>query len=67
MQLRYKGYMLLGIDYSSLTKQTCLSRFSRPKGQFVLDIMEQSSPCSKQCHTKVFQDIPGCSPAFLLK
>ena len=48
--------MYLGIDYSLLTMETCLSKCSRPKGQFVLYIMEQGSPCSKQCHAKV-QDI----------
>ena len=41
--------MYLGIDYSSLTMKTCLSRCLRPKGQFVLYIMEQGSPCSKEC------------------
>ena len=46
-----------GIDYSSLTMQTCESRCSRPKGQFVLYNMEQSSSCRKQCYAKVIRDI----------
>ena len=46
--------------YSSLTMKTCLSRRSRPKGQFVLYIIKQGSPCSKQCHAKVLQDISEC-------
>ena len=32
-------YMYLGIDYSSQPMQTCLSRCSRLKGQFVLHIL----------------------------
>ena len=31
--------MCIGIDYSSLTMQTCLLRCSRLKGQFVLHIL----------------------------
>ena len=38
-----------------------LSRCSRPKGQFLLYIMEQGSPCSKQCHANVLQEISQCS------
>ena len=39
----------------------------RPKGQFVLYNMEQSSSCRKQCHAKVIRDISVFSMAFLLK
>lgn len=58
--------MYLGINYSSLKMETCLSRCSRNKGQFLLYIWNKAVLVIPNVMQKVLQEKSVFTMAFVL-